>query len=158
MQIWLYSQLALNILLIRVQINPIWFTFKFKKLLKWKNFMSKSHYIYFCTKWRKCLNSENLWKWEDLKRKKNCKELCAALHTIQSMLVHKNARNCSKMSKKMIRRFYDISSNEFYGFHRSADLQSSAFFWKLTVERYFNHLQKKVTPMNPHFCIFSVWS
>ena len=41
-------------------------------------------------------------------RKKNCKRLCATLHTIQLMLVHKNASNYSKMSKKMIRRFYDI--------------------------------------------------
>ena len=41
-------------------------------------------------------------------KKKNCKSLCATLHTIQLMLDHKNAINCSKMSKKMIRRFYDI--------------------------------------------------
>ena len=32
------------------------------------------------------------------KKKKNCKRLCATLHTIQSMLVHKNASNCSRMS------------------------------------------------------------
>ena len=41
-------------------------------------------------------------------KKKFCKMLCATFHTIQSMLVHKNASNCGKMSKKMIRRFYDI--------------------------------------------------
>ena len=34
--------------------------------------------------------------------------LCAILHTIQSFLVHKNASHCSKISKKMIRQFYDI--------------------------------------------------
>ena len=42
------------------------------------------------------------------KKKRNCKRLCAILHTIQSMLVHKNASNCSKMFKRTIRRFYDI--------------------------------------------------
>ena len=30
------------------------------------------------------------------------------MKTIQSLLVRKNASNCSKMSKKVIRRFYDI--------------------------------------------------
>ena len=41
--------------------------------------------------------------------KKNiCKRLCATFHTIQLMLVDKNASNCSKMSKKMTKRFYDI--------------------------------------------------
>ena len=32
----------------------------------------------------------------------------STLHTIQSLLVHKNASHCSKMSKKIIRRLYDI--------------------------------------------------
>ena len=34
------------------------------------------------------------------KKKKDCKTLCATLHTINSMLLHKNVSNCSKMSKK----------------------------------------------------------
>ena len=51
------------------------------------------------------------------------------LHTIQSMLVHRNASDCSKMSKKMIRSDFVTSSDEFfYAFHRFVDLQSSAFF------------------------------
>ena len=40
--------------------------------------------------------------------KKCFSSLCATLHTIQSILVHKNASNYSKMSKKVIGRFYDI--------------------------------------------------
>ena len=86
-------------------------------------------YTYFSTTWRKCLNSVNLWN-------------CATLHTIQSLVVHRNIRYCTKISKKMIRRFYDIIK-WFYVFHRFADLQSLAFFWKLTVEQYFKSLANK---------------
>ena len=60
----------------------------------------------FPTTRRKCLNSVNLWNWKGLKTTQIVR-LYATLHTIQSMLVYKNASNCSKMSKKTMRRFYD---------------------------------------------------
>ena len=41
-----------------------------------------------------------------------------------------------------------ILSNDFHAFHRFADLQSEAFFWKLTVEQY---LKTEVSPWKPLF-------
>ena len=46
------------------------------------------------------------------------------------------------------------SSNEFYAFHRFADLQSSAFFWKVTVGQYFKSLANK---SNSHECTFWIF-
>ena len=72
--------------------------------------MSKNHYIYiffYSMKERKCLNSINLWNCEGLETK-NFVRLCATLHTIQSLLVLKNASHCSTTLKTMSRRFYDI--------------------------------------------------
>ena len=68
--------------------------------------------------WRKCLNSVNLWNWESFK---------SSLHTINSMLVHKNASNWSKMSKNTLEDFI-ASSNEFYASHRFADLNRFSLF------------------------------
>ena len=64
-------------------------------------------YIFFCSikEMSEFCSSVKLGRF---KKKKNCKRLCETLYTIQSMLVHKNASNCSKMSKKMVTRFYDI--------------------------------------------------
>ena len=120
MQIWLYTQLSLNILLIRMQIKSHMIHFQIWKVTKMKEFHDKEPlyiyiyiYIYInmciCTKWWKCVNSVNLWNWEGLKRKENVRGYVEhfTLFTL-SVLVHKNAGNCSKMSKKMIRRFYDI--------------------------------------------------
>ena len=45
-------------------------------------------------------------------------------------------------------------SNEFYAFHRFADLQNSLFSENPLRSNVLNHLQTKVTPMNPYFCIF----
>ena len=116
--------------------------------------MSKNHYEYFSTTWRKCLNSVTVRIW-DRSINKIFLRLYATLHTIQSMLVHRNASDCSKMSKKMIRSDFVTSSDEFfYAFHRFVDLQSSAFFWKLTVGQYFKSLANKSNSHESHFCIF----
>ena len=108
---------------------------KNKKKDKWKNFISRNHYTYFTTTRRKCLNSVNLWNWKVLKTKEIVR-LCATLHTIQPMLVHKNASSCSKMSKKRWGDFM-TSSNEFYDFLRFSNLYSLAFFLNLTMEQCF---------------------
>ena len=112
--------------------------------------MSKNHYTYLSRTWNKCLNSVNLWNWEDLKRKKDYKRLCPTLHTIQSMLVHKNASSCRKMSKKMIRRFYDIIEWVLY-LSQVCRPSKFSFFWKLIIEHYFKSLANK---SNSHECPF----
>ena len=73
--------------------------------------MSKNHYTHFSTTWRKFQNSvRNLQNNEGLEFKYFVR-LCATLHIIQSLLVHKHAINCRK-----------ISSNDFCAFHRFADV------------------------------------
>ena len=46
------------------------------------------------------------------------------------------------------------SSNEFNTFHRFTDFQSLAFSENSLWDSILNHLQTKVTPNNPHSCIF----
>ena len=107
MQIWLYTQLGLNILLIRVQIKSHLFHFQILKVTKMKELHVKERlYIIFYNMKEMsefCKSVKLGW----FKKKTNCNRLCATLYTIQLMLVHKNASNYGKMCKKMIRRFYD---------------------------------------------------
>ena len=46
------------------------------------------------------------------------------------------------------------SSNEFYAFHMSANLQRSAFFWKLIEEQSFKSLANKSNSHESTFFIF----
>ena len=106
--------------------------------------MSKNHHTYLSTRKRKCLICVNLWNWEVLLTKIFVR-LPATLYTVQSMLVHKNASNCSKMAKKIIRQFYDIIKRVLY--------LSYIFSENSLRSNILNHLQTKVTPTNPHSCI-----
>ena len=87
----------------------------------------------------KCLNSVNLWNWEGLKRK-NLEVMCKRLFnqcwfTRKPVIV---ARCPWERSEDFM-----TSSNEFYAFPRSTDLQTLAFFWKLIVEQYFKSLSNE---------------
>ena len=88
--------------------NFIWFTFSFKNFLQWNNFTSKNHNTYFSTIWRKFLKFVNLCETVKVYELKDLLRLYATLHTIPPLLVHENASHCSKISKEIIRRFYDI--------------------------------------------------
>ena len=85
----------------------------------------------------KCLNSVNIWNWEGLNRK-NLEVMCNFWH-------YSIARKLVIVARYLREKSGDVmtSSNEFYAFPRSADLQSSAFFWKLIVEQYFKSLSNK---------------
>ena len=90
------------------------------------------------------------------KKKSNCKgcmSLCAILHTIQSMLVHTNASNCSKIFKKTIRRFYDIIKWVLCVSYLWTPPKFSSF-WKLIVEQYFKSLANKRNPHESPFFLF----
>ena len=105
---------------------------------------------------RKCLNSVNLWNCEGLSTK-NFVRVCATVNTIRSLLVHENANHCSKKSKEMIKILwhYQMTFMPFKGLQPfKVKLFSENSLWS----NILNHLQTKVTPKNPHSCIFLVYN
>ena len=72
-------------------------------------------YIIFCTMKVMSEFCKSVKWWEFIT--KNCVKLWATLHTIQSLLVHKNASHWQWSEDFM-------TSNGFHAFHRFADLQS----------------------------------
>ena len=133
---WAYKQckfscisVDLNILFIRVQIRS--HTFKFKKL---KDVHAKAPLYIFFYSLKEMSEFCKSVKLRRFKNKKNCKiTLFNQCRFIRILL-------CSKMSNKMIRRFYDIIKS---CLSQVCRLYSSAFFLKLTVEQYFKSLANK---------------
>ena len=75
------------------------------------------------------------------------------MSTISHYSVIAGSWKCSNGQEKWSEDFMTLS-NDFHIFHRYADLQSSAFYWKLTVEQHFKSLANKSSSKNPNSCIF----
>ena len=72
------------------------------------------------------------------------------------IVAKKMIRRCPifKMSKKMIRRFYDIIKWVLCLSYVYTPSKLSFLFWKFIVEQYFKSHGNKSNSMNPHFFIF----
>ena len=81
--------------------------------------------------------------------------LCATIHTIQSMLVHKNASHFSNQENdQKILWYYQIIFMPFICLQTfKVKLFSENSLWSSIL----NPLQMEVTPKKPHSCIFSVY-
>ena len=106
-------------------------------------------YIFFCSikEMSEFCNSVKLGRF---KKKKNCKRLCEHFTLFNQCWFIRMPVIVARYPRKWSQDFM-TSSNEFYAFHRFADLQSSAFFWKVTVRQYFKSLANK---SNSHECTF----
>ena len=138
----------MNILLIRVQIKSHMIDSQIQKVTKMKEFhVIEPLYIFFA---RRCLNSVNLWNWEGLKRKKIVRGYGKHFTLFNQCWFIRMAVIVARCLRKWSEDFM-TPSNEFYAFHRFADLQSIAFFWKITIGQYFKSLANK---SNSHECTF----
>ena len=113
-------------------------------------------YTYICTKWRKCLNFVNLWNCEGLKRKAIVRVVWAYVQYFTLFNQCSFIRMLVIVARYSTKRSEDFmtSLNEFYAFHISGHLQSSALSENSLWSNILNLLLTNVTPMNPHFFYF----